>query len=157
MRFLFASIIIISFHTTTAKAQNDGYAVIKSDTIYGEIRINFDGGSLIVKQDSVNRMFFRDIEVVTILNESRDTYYTFVIDGKNTFYKAVIPGEHPLIEKDGALLCVFEDYPTVIEEKTLYSIFGKKEVKDYVFVRNISIEDREGLLDLFGHFNHFSD
>jgi len=62
-----------------------------------------------------------------------------------------------LLEKDGLLLCVYQNSPIIIDEKVLYNIFGKKAVKEYVFIRNISIDNREGLMDLFGHFNHFNN
>jgi len=63
---------------------------VKNDTIFGKIKINFAGCSITVKQDTINRMYLEDIKVVTILNESRDTYYTYSIGDKNTFFKAVI-------------------------------------------------------------------
>lgn len=157
MKFLIALFVCLSFFSTKASSQNEGFAVIKNDTIYGKIRINFTGGSVIIKQDSINRMFIQDIKVVTLLNETRDTYYTYVVDGKSSFYKAVILGENLLIEKDKTLYCVYEGSPTAIEEKILYNLFGKKAVKEYAFIRNISLSDREGQIDLFSHFNNFND
>ncbi len=153
--FLFVVIVLFSASKLKANDPGDGYAVVKTDTIYGKIKINFDAGSVIVKQDGVNRMFLSDIESVTMLNESRDTYYTYSIDGKTKFYKALVVGSKPLIEDEGVLYCVLDDYPTVIEEKTLQSLFGKKELKEYVFVRNLSLNNEEDLVDIFRYFNSY--
>jgi len=146
-------LIIHPWYFILANGQDSGFAIVNKDTIYGDVKINFDSGSVIVKQDSINRMFVSGIESVTFLTKSRETYYPFQIDSKIRFFKALVTGKKPLIERDGVAYCVFDGSLTVIEERTLFQIFGKKKVKEYVFIRNITITDREDLIDLFRHFN----
>lgn len=148
-------ILTFIFVATSAFATDlqEGFAVVKKDTIYGIVKINFEAGSIIIKQDSINRMFINGVESVTFFNENRDTYYTYSIDSKIKFYKAIVTGKNPLIEQGGVLYCVVDNYPTVIEQKNLYLLFGKKKVKEYAFVRNLSLDEKEGLIDLFSYFN----
>ena len=145
--------ICFSMSYSLANDAQNGYAVIQQDTIFGIIKINFNAGSVIIKQDSLNRMFLSGIECITLLNERRDTYYAYQMDARTTFFKALVYGKNPLIELDNSLYCVIDGVPTLIDEKGLFSIFGKRKVKEYVFVRNISLQEREGLIDLFSYFN----
>lgn len=156
MRAFFVLFLFLSFYSSLAYSQHDGYVVVKNDTIYGEIKINFEGGSIIVKQDSINRMFLSDVESVTILNETRDTYLTFMLEGKINFFQVLVRGSHPLLEHEDELYLVLDKSPKRInDEKVVLDLFGKKEVKDYSFVRNISTTERAGLIDIFRYFNNY--
>ena len=147
-------LLIFELSAFATEAQ-EGFAVVKRDTIYGIVKINFSAGSVVVKQENVNRMFIDGIESVTFLNETRETYYTYSIDSKLEFFRAIVTGENPLIEKDNILYCLLENQPAQIQEKVLYSIFGKKKVREYAFIRNISLTEKEDLKDLFSHFNDY--
>lgn len=153
------SLILLSLMVNLARAetQNDGYAVIKQDTIYGTIRINFDAGNITIEQDSVNRVYLSGIESVTLFNETRDTYLGIQEDQRTTFYKILVKGNPSLLEKENHYYCKRGSEVVAIDLKLLYDLFGKKQVKDYAFVRNISLESGAGLIDLFRYYNSYAD
>lgn len=133
---------------------NEGYVIVKSDTIYGKVEVNFDSGSVFVKQDSINRMFLSGVERVTFLNENRDSYLPVVFDGRRTFYKILVDGEHPLVTSNGVYFTLVDKVPVhVAKEKDLYDLFGKQNVKNYIFVRAVSLTGEEGFMEVFQYFN----
>ncbi|WP_424960962.1 hypothetical protein [Ekhidna sp.] len=157
MRNLFFIVILIltsGLLDAQAHDPEDGYAIVRSDTIYGKVKINFDSGSILIQQDSINRMFLSDIEQVTLLNESRETFIPIYEEGNTTFYKVLVPGDHPLLEAGELHFTLVEGNVLEIrDDKDLYDIFGKRDVKDYLFLRNIQIADKNGIVDVFQYFN----
>lgn len=153
-------IILLAFVSgiTDAQASDpiEGYAIVRSDTIYGKIQINFDAGSIVIQQDSVNRMYLSGITQVTLINKTRETFIPFSTDDNTTFYKILVDGEYPLLE-DGELFFTLADEKNEIiqisEEGDLYDFFGKKHVKEYIFMRNINLSDRTGIVDVFNYFS----
>jgi len=132
----------------------DGFAVVRSDTIYGKLKINFDAGSILVKQDSINRMFLSGIELITLLNEDRETYIPIDQEGKSVFFQVLVQGDQLLLEYEDSFYTFVEgELLEILEEKDLYDLFGKKEVKNYIFVRNIILSDTRGMMDVFNYFN----
>lgn len=156
MRILTIFLFLTLRYVSLATGQDYGYAIVQNDTIYGKIQINFDTGSVVVKQDSVNRMFITNIQSITLQNDSRDTYYVFDINHKNEFFKLIVDGDQPLLKKEDAYFTLKAGLPiALIEEKLLYQLFGKKQVKEYAFIRNLTISEKAGLIDLFKYFNEY--
>ena len=157
MKKIFIIVLILLSRLSDAQANDpeEGYAVIRSDTIYGQIKINFDAGTITVKQDSINRMFLSDIKLITLLNNERETYLPMIENEKTSFYRLLVKGEYPLLKSsDEAFYTSIEDHIIAIEEeKDLYDLFGKKEVKNYIFIRNIDLTNEIGLQDVFRNFN----
>ncbi|WP_425391550.1 hypothetical protein [Ekhidna sp.] len=156
MRNLLIIILILISGLLDAQANDpeEGYVIIRSDTIYGMVKINFESGTILIQQDSINRMFLSDIEKVTLLNEHRDTYIPIYKEGNTTFYKVLISGDHPLLEAGELFFTMIKgDFIRVSEEKDLYDIFGKRDVKDYIFLRNIQLSQSGGMIDVFRYFN----
>lgn len=132
----------------------DGYAIVRSDTIYGKIKINFDTGSIMIQQDSVNRMFLSGIELVRINNEDRETYLPISSENRTVFYKVLVHGETPLLQaREIFFTHVNGEVTPITEEKDLYNFFDKRAVKDYIFIRNIQISEENGMKDVFSYFN----
>lgn len=153
---LLFALCILTSTVFYAHEPEDGYAIVENDTIYGKygkVKINFDSGSVIVKQDTINRMFLHGIKSITIDNRSRDTYLVSEVNNKNQFYKIVVEGSSPLMEKDGVLYCLMDGIPTEVHDKNLYSLFGKKSVKTISFLRNISLQKEDDIIDLFNYYN----
>ena len=149
-------IVIFNFTSYSQISDIDGYAIVNSDTIYGKVDINFNSGYIMVKQDSINRIFVSDVQKVVLLNNARDKYVTWEKDGKINFFKLLVDGKVPLLENEDNL-CIVKDNKVVrIEnEKDIYDILkeDKKELKNYVFVRNISIEEKQGVIEVFRYYN----
>lgn len=151
--FLFLILIV----ETKANDPQLGYAIVRKDTVYGKIKINFDSGSIVVKQDSVNRMFFNDINLVRIFNETRETYIPFAHREKTVFYSVLVLGTKPLLMHENVFFTKVDDELVALEDVTdLYSLFGKKNVKEYVFIRALDVESKTGLIDLFAYFNEYN-
>ena len=152
---LFLIVIIISgISEAQAKDPQDGYAIVRSDTIFGKVEINFDRGSVMIYQDSVNRFFTSNIELVTLLTEDREVFLPISDEKHTTFYRLLVHGKNPLLELNGSLHSIYDhEVVPLVDEKTIYELFGKKRVKEYVFVRNLDIATRAGLLDVFRYFN----
>ena len=139
-----------------AQANNpeEGYAIIRSDTIRGMVKINFEAGSILIQQDTINRMFLSDIEQVTLLNDKRETFIPVYTDEHTTFYKVLVKGDHPLLEAGEMLFTTFEgNIIQINEERDLYDLFGKRDIKDYIFLRNIQLTEINGMIDVFRYFN----
>ncbi|MEQ8628503.1 hypothetical protein [Ekhidna sp.] len=152
----FIVILVLTSGLLDAQANDpeDGYAIVRSDTIYGKVKINFDSGSILIQQDSINRMFLSDIEQVTLLNKQRETFIPIYEEGNTTFYKVLVAGDYPLLEAGELHFTLVEgNVIQISEDKDLYDIFGKRDVKDYLFLRNIQIADKSGLVDVFRYFN----
>lgn len=156
MRNIFVLTLILLSAITDAQAHDaeNGYAIVQSDTIYGKIQINFEAGSILVKQDSINRMYLLNIQQVTLLNDQRDTYIPVYNEDRTTFYKILVQGDYPLLGTDDAYFTLVEGNAyQILEERDLYDVFGKRDVKDYIFLRNIQLEEERGIVDVFRYFN----
>ena len=152
--FVIALILISGLLDAQAKDPEEGYAIIRSDTIYGMVKINFDSGSILIQQDSINRMFLSDIQQVTLLNEDRETFIPIYKEGSNSFYKLLVQGEHPLLESGDLFFTMNKgNVIQVMDEKDLYDLFGRRDVKDYIFLRNIQVSKESGMVDVFRYFN----
>lgn len=139
-----------------AKDPEDGYVIIRSDTIYGKVKINFDSGTILVQQDSLNRLFLNDIQQVTLLNENRETFIPIYKEHHTTFYKVLVSGDHPLLEEGESFFTMIAgNVIQVKRDKDLYDIFGKRDVKDYIFLRNIRLTETNGMIDVFRYFNRY--
>ncbi|WP_420578401.1 hypothetical protein [Ekhidna sp.] len=154
--FIITLILISGLLDAQAKDPEDGYVIIRSDTIYGKVKINFDSGSILVQQDSLNRMFLNDIQQITLLNENRETFIPIYEEHHTTFYKVLVSGDHPLLEEDESFFTMIEGNVIQVKgDKDLYDVFGKRDVKDYVFLRNIDLSDVRGMIDVFRYFNRY--
>ncbi len=155
--FLIFSIVIVfkSFSHSQSDADNDwGYAIVKADTIYGIIDMNFDSGAITIKQDSINRMYLDGIERITLLNEQRDTYLPVSLENRNTFFKVLVDGKYPLITSAELNFALIDSKPIIIKsEKDIYQLFGKREVREYIFLRALDIKEKQDLIDVFQYFN----
>lgn len=152
--FIITLILISGLLDAQAKDPEDGYVIIRSDTIYGKVKINFDSGSILVQQDSLNRMFLNDIQQVTLLNENRETFIPIYKEDHTTFYRVLVPGDRPLLEAGELFFTMIEDNVIQVkEDKDLYDVFGKRGVKDYIFLRNIRLSETNGMIDIFRYFN----
>ena len=148
--FLCTSFISVAYNET-----QEGYAIIRSDTIYGQIKIHFETGSITIKQDSINRMYLSGIERVILFNKQRETFIFYQIDQRSTFLKVLVDGSYPLLELSSEHYTLIQNQLIRLEnEKSLFKLFGKKETKDYLFLRNISL-DNDGMIDVFRHFNKY--
>lgn len=87
--FIFTCLLFSTLTDAQAGDPEEGYAIVRSDTIYGKIVINFDSGSILVRQDSVNRMFLTDIEQVTLLNDERETFVPVENGDKSVFLQSI--------------------------------------------------------------------
>ena len=75
-------------------------------------------------------------------------------EGKSVFYQVLVQGKQLLLEHNDSFYTFIEEELIEIQaEKDLYALFGKKEVKNYVFVRNIILSDAHGMMDVFNYFN----
>jgi len=151
---IIALVLFSGLSEAQAGDPDDGYAIVRGDTIFGKIQINFEEGSILIKQDSVNRVFLTDIQQITLWNEKRETYIPIKEDNKTIFYKVLVQGDFPLLQAGELLFTLKEG--SVIEirsEKDLYGLFGKRDVKDYVFLRNIQLAEVGGMVDVFRYFN----
>ncbi len=156
MKYLIIIVLITTFSQShqTYSGDPEGYVIVKSDTIYGRIKVNFDNGTITVKQDSINRMFLTDIHRIIINNKERDMYTPVTLNGKNTFYKVLVDGKYPLATSEGVYFVLANSIPfSIRSEKDLYDFFGKREVKEYIFLRAIDIKEQDGLMDVFQYFN----
>ncbi|NQZ78756.1 MAG: hypothetical protein HRT61_21970, partial [Ekhidna sp.] len=142
---LFSFIFLLSgLLEAQANDPADGYAIVRSDTIFGKVSIDFDHGSVMIYQDGVNRHFAADVELVTLLNDRREVFLPILEQGKTTFYRMLVNGERPLLELNGQLFSTLNDKTLPItDEKSVFQLFDKKKVKNYVFVRNLNLVDRE--------------
>lgn len=145
--------LILSIQTQSGDL-NSGYAIIKSDTIYGQIELNFDSGYITVKQDSVNRMFIDGIDRVTLLNDPRETYVPVSLGNGKTFYKLLFEGKYPLVTSAGIYFTIMDNkLHRITLEKDLYDLFGKRAVREYIFLRALDIQNQQDLVDVFQYFN----
>ena len=154
--------LILALLASTASLQlqasdpHEGYAIVRSDTVFGKIQINFDAGSITVRQDSINRMFVSGVERIILLNKQRDTYLSHDGESKSMFLKILVDGSVPLLEFETRLYTLTNGQLIRIEdEKNLYDIFGKRDVKDFVFLRNIAVDERQGIKEVFEYFNTY--
>ena len=148
--------IILMHHTYAfyGEKNQDGYAIVRTDTIYGKIEINFSTGAILVRQDTLNRMFLTGVKQVTLLNEQRETFVPYQKNEKTTFYKLLVDGEYPLLEGAETFYSIADQNLVVVQEQEdLYDLFGKKNIKDYIFIRNVDVSSRNELMDLFDFFN----
>ena len=151
---LFAMILMHHTHANSSGKNQDGYAIVRSDTIYGKIEINFSTGAILVRQDTLNHIFLSGVKQVTILNEHRDTFVPYRKNEKTMFYKLLVDGEHPLLEGAETFYSIVDQNLVVVQEQEdLYDLFGKKNIKDYIFIRNVDMYARNELMDLFDFFN----
>ena len=144
--------------SAVTKAQSHGplkgYAIVRADTIHGDIEMNFDIGSVMVHQDSINRMFMSEITQVIIFAQEKEVYIPVQQDEHTVFSKVLVSGEKQLLEIANEFYGQQEEELIKLEDiKSLFEFFDKKSVKKYVFVRNIQIEEKEGLMDVFNYFN----
>ncbi|WP_462249781.1 hypothetical protein [Ekhidna sp.] len=156
MKYLTIIILITAFNPShqTYLGDPDGYVIVKSDTIYGRIKVNFETGTITVKQDSINRMFLTDIHRIILNNKERETYILVTLNDRKTFYKILVDGKYPLATSEGVYFALVNKIPfTINSEKDLYEFFGKRDVKEYIFLRAINITEQEGLMDVFQYFN----
>ncbi len=151
---LFIIFCISKSYAFNNEIHQDGYAIVKADTVYGEIEINFSTGTVFVRQDTINLMFLTGVQQVTILNEHRETFVPYQKNEKTTFYKLLVNGEHPLLEGAETFYSIVDQNLVVVQEpEDLYDLFGKKNIKDYIFIRNVDVSARNELMDLFDYFN----
>ncbi len=101
-------------------------------------------------------MFLNDIQQITLLNENRETFIPIYEEHHTTFYKVLVSGDHPLLEEDESFFTMIEGNVIQVKgDKDLYDVFGKRDVKDYVFLRNIDLSDVRGMIDVFRYFNRY--
>lgn len=158
MKVLTSLLILISFICiANDPLYTKGYAIIKGEKIFGQIHINAEGGSITVKQDGINRMYLVGIEKVVLLNATKDEYIVKEEEGKLTFFKLLVDGSVQLLEKNSELVAAKGEEMIILDdEKSLYQALKeeKKDIKDYVFVRNISTEERSGMVEIFQYYNN---
>lgn len=138
--------------------QNDvtsyGYAVVHSDTLFGDISVNFKAGHITVSQDSIRRMFAYGIQQVTLLDGKRMTFIARVIDGKNRFFQLLVDGNYQLLKAENQYFATIKGQLLPInEEADLYAVFRRRTVKNYLYIRDLDLNKEPDIIDVFSYFN----
>ena len=157
----FSIFLILTSSLSIALSQNTlygkGFAVIRGEKVEGNISINVEGGSISIKQEGVNKVYLLDIEHVVINGEADELHYVAKeVDGKSTFYRLLVDGDIQLLEKNRELMASKNQDVILLEsEKVILDVLkkDKKEIKDYIFVRNVSIREKQGIVEVFQYYN----
>lgn len=145
---------------TPLKAQysekQQGTVVANGEKFEGLIAINLKGNTVILDEGSQNRMFHDGIERV-IIGTQKDTYVTAALEGDQALFRMVVEGKTPLLERFGYYFSYVDKnlIQLGIDEKQFYAVFGKdkKDIKDYAFVRNLSIVEESSIINIFKYYN----
>ena len=155
---LFALLLFfLSIAYTQDPSYEKGYAVIRGEKVEGNIKINVEGGSISIKQEGINKVYLLDIDRVVIQTEGGELHYvTKEVEGKSAFYKLLVDGNIQLLEKNSELVASRDQDVIILDsEKIIMDVLKeeKKEIKDYIFVRNVSIAEKEGIVEVFEYYN----
>ena len=134
-----------------------GYAIVNGDSIKGMLAINFSANSIRMDVDDNILMFFSGIEKV-VLTSSNEIYTVMKFDGNSMFFKKVVEGKLPLYERNEEYYSMNSEELIMVdrEPKNFFALFGKKkkEVRDYAFVHNISLKQKEEVITVFKYYNN---
>ena len=161
--------------TYNAKASKSGYVLTLTDSIVGNVTVNFDGNNIMVKSGSQYQNFQADQvkKVVTVsAQKGVSVYYSgyFGSNPRKFLFEAKVDGEVPLLYREGLKFDTFEEEEYapyfVLNGGSVYNLDSKKsilaafsndkEIVGFVKANKLKLKSPEDLLQLFSHYNSAS-
>ncbi|MEM9896094.1 MAG: hypothetical protein AAF789_06965 [Bacteroidota bacterium] len=134
---------------------SQGFAVVNGDTVAGFVIVNQDAGTILIQQEEVNLMFYRNISRIHLKLNEEKIFETMHIDEKPILAERIVDGKRPLYEYDKSLYTIQSGFAfQIVEEKDLYQFFNRKDVKNLIFVRAFDFSKREDVISIFEILNN---